>query len=195
MANEGQSIAVNDKSHRKLLAYLRRNNRNVTQNIAIAELAYRTGARVGSIAQLELDDVLDVDGELLEIVVLRKATVKGKSTTRIFLTHEKVREALMAWVQERPSIDGVNNLFVTQKGTAYSPKTLSALFEKHFEKAKLHGTSFHGYRRGFASNVMAQKNSNIVMLKTLMNHRNINTTARYVETMDNVLMDIVKEAN
>ena len=38
------------------------------------------------------------------------------------------------------------------------------------------------------------QDSNIVMLKTLLNHSNINTTALYVENDDETLASIVKNA-
>ena len=193
MANEGQARALNEREHNKFISFLRRNARNVIKNIAMAEVSFRTGCRVGSLALLELDDVLESDKTTLkEVIVLKRSIVKNEKTTRIFLTHPKARSALSDYISIRPNVKGVDTLFITQKGTAYTPHSLSAAFCALYKRAGMVGYSHHSNRRGFASSVMRQPRSNIVMLKTLLNHSNINTTALYVENDDETLASIVK---
>ena len=71
---------------------MRRNGRNVIKNVALAEVSFRTGCRVGSLAMLELDDVLESDKTTLkEVIVLKRIIVKNEKTARLFLTHPKAR--------------------------------------------------------------------------------------------------------
>ena len=69
--------------------------RQPLQNKAIYLLGYRAGLRIGSIAGLGLNDVLDPSGELKEVVHLRKDIVKNRSNYSVYLSHPELRQALL----------------------------------------------------------------------------------------------------
>ena len=123
MANQGKAKTLNQDEHKRFLEYLA-NSRQSAQNIAIYLLGYRAGLRVGSIAGLRLNDVLDQSGKLKEVVELRKDIVKGRRNYAVYLTHPELREALLSYLVERPETE-VENLFVSQKNTAFKPNALS----------------------------------------------------------------------
>ena len=193
MAREGQSRALSEPEHQEFLVWLR-SRRHAIRNTALIELGYRTGARIGSLAQLLLSDVLNADGSIKEVVILRSAIVKSGKTTRMFLVHERARSALTEWLAVRPSVEGLDNVFTTQRSTAFSPNSLSHTVLRLYEHAGFDGCSAHGLRRSFASNCL-HSGADIVSLQTLLNHSNVNTTARYVQSDDATLTRIVSSAS
>lgn len=188
MAREGQAAIISEEQHQKMLQFIEK-SRHSARNKAIYLLGYRAGLRVGSIAGLTLKDVLSEDGSVKPRVVARRAIMKGSKTSTFYLNHPELIEALQDWLKVRPN-SKVENLFITQKGVAFAPNTLSHTLLKIFRKAGLEDCSSHSMRRSFATNVI-QSGADIVALKTLLNHSNIQTTQRYVSHDDNYLSNIV----
>jgi len=84
MANEGQAITLNRRNHELFQAYLK-DTRHSQRDRAIYLLTYRAGMRIGSVAKLRLDDVLDASGKVKKVVILRKEITKGKKTVSAIL--------------------------------------------------------------------------------------------------------------
>jgi integrase/recombinase XerD len=189
MANEGQAAIISEDQHKQMLDYLAK-GRHSSRNKAIYLLGYRAGLRVGSIAGLTLKDVLSEDGSIKTRVVARRAIMKGSKTSTFYLNHPELQEALVEWISERPKSSRVDNLFVSQKGFAFAPNVLSHTIQKWFKKVGLEDCSSHSLRRSMATNVI-KSGADIVALKTLLNHSNIQTTQRYVTHNDDYLMDVV----
>ena len=82
--------------------------------------------RVDSIAGLGLNDVLDSGGNLKEVVELRREIVKNRKNYAIYLVDPELREALLDFLEDRPESE-VDNLFVSQKQTAFSANALSII--------------------------------------------------------------------
>jgi len=188
MAHEGQAAIITEEEHKKMLSFLA-NGRHSSRNKAIYLLGFRAGLRVGSIAGLTLKDVLSEDGSIKMRVVARRAIMKGSKTSTFYFNHPELVEALKVWIAERPR-SKVENLFVSQKGVAFAPNVLSHTILKWFTKAGLEDKSSHSLRRTMATNVI-KSGADIVALKTLLNHSNIQTTQRYVSHNDEHLMNIV----
>lgn len=189
MAHEGQAAIITEEEHKKMLSFLA-NGRHSSRNKAIYLLGFRAGLRVGSIAGLTLKDVLSEDGSIKTRVVARRAIMKGSKTSTFYFNHPELQEALADWISERPKNSRVDNLFVSQKGVAFAPNVLSHTILKWFTKAGLEDKSSHSLRRTMATNVI-KSGADIVALKTLLNHSNIQTTQRYVSHNDEHLMNIV----
>jgi len=188
MANQGRAKTLNQEEHQLFLDYLA-NTRQAAQNIAIYLLGYRAGLRVGSIAGLRLNDVLDSSGKLKEVVELRRDIVKGRRNYAAYLSHPELRKALISYLAKRPETD-VENLFVSQKNTAFRPNALSHKMLKLFRGAGFDGASSHSMRRSFATNCI-RAGVDIVSLKTLMNHASVQQTSEYVATNDEMLKQAV----
>jgi len=187
MAKEGKAAILDQDKHIKMLNFLT-TQRHSVRNRAIYLLGYRAGLRIGTIAGLRLDDVVLADGSIRERVVGRSKIMKGSKTTTLFLNHPELREALKDWINQRPNTK-VEELFVSQKGRAFSANVLSQMMLRLFKKAGIDGSS-HSMRRSFATNVI-KSGADIVALKTLLNHSNIETTQRYVEHNPDYLSGIV----
>ena len=98
MAKEGQSVAMNTQAHRQMLEHLQ-GTRHPERDIAIYLLTYRAGMRIGSVAGLTMDDVVDARGELKQVVVLRRKITKGGKTITAYINHPELQAALRAWLQ------------------------------------------------------------------------------------------------
>ena len=188
MAKQGKASVLSPQQHSDFLAYLA-TTRQAAQNIAIYLFGYRAGMRIGSCAGLLLNDVLDRSGNLKEVVELRRDIVKGRRNYAVYLTHPELREALQAYLDERPTTD-VPNLFVSQKNTAFSANALSHKMLKLYREGGYENASSHSGRRSFATNCI-RAGVDIVSLKTLMNHSNIQQTSEYVATNDEMLKKAV----
>ena len=188
MAKQGKASILNPQQHQEFLAYLA-TSRQPAQNKAIYLLGYRAGMRIGSIAGLRLNDVLDASGNLREVVELRRDIVKGRRNYAAYLSHPELREALADYLAERPETE-VDALFVSQKNTAFSANSLAQKMFKLFREAGFDGASSHSMRRSFATNCI-RAGVDIVSLNPLMNHSNIQQTSEYVATNDEMLKKAV----
>ena len=188
MAKQGKASVLNSEQHQQFLAYLA-TTRQPSQNKAIYLLGYRAGMRIGSIAGLRLNDILDTSGNLKEVVELRRDIVKGRRNYAVYLTHPELRECLLTYLAERPTTQ-VENLFVSQKDTAFSANSLTHKMLKLYRDAGFDGASSHSGRRSFATNCI-RAGVDIVSLKTLMNHSNIQQTSEYVATNEEMLKKAV----
>lgn len=188
MAKQGKASTLDSLRHQQFLSFLA-TTRQSKQNKAIYLLGYRAGLRVGSIAGLRLNDVLDSSGNLKEVVELRREIVKNRKNYAVYLVHPELQEALLDFLEARPEAE-VDNLFVSQKQTAFSANALSHKMLKLFRDAGFDGASSHSMRRSFATNCI-RAGVDIVSLQTLMNHASIQQTSEYVFTNDETLMKAV----
>ncbi len=188
MARQGKASVLNAQQHEQFLRFLA-TTRQAAQNIAIYLLGYRAGLRIGSIAGLRINDVLDSSGNLKEVVELRRDIVKGRRNYAAYLTHPELREALHSYLAERPETE-VENLFVSQKNTGFSANALTHKMLKLYREAGFDGASSHSGRRSFATNCI-RSGVDIVSLKTLMNHASIQQTSEYVATNEDMLKKAV----
>jgi len=188
MAKQGKASTLDALRHQQFLSFLA-TTRQSKQNKAIYLLGYRAGLRVGSIAGLRLNDVLDSSGNLKEVVELRREIVKNRKNYAVYLVHPELQEALLDFLEARPEAK-VDNLFVSQKQTAFSANALSHKMLKLFRDAGFDGASSHSMRRSFATNCI-RAGVDIVSLQTLMNHASIQQTSEYVFTNDETLMKAV----
>ena len=115
--------------------------------------------------------------------------MKNRSNYAVYLVHPELREALLDYLKARPGTE-VDNLFVSQKQTAFSANALSHKMLKLFREAGFEGASSHSMRRSFATNCI-RAGVDIVTLKTLMNHASIQQTSEYVFTNDETLIKAV----
>ena len=189
MSKQGKASVLNSSEHTQFLQFLA-NTRHPVRNQAIYLLSVRAGLRVQSIAGLLLNDVIDTSGNLREVVNLHSSIVKGGKNYTVYLTHPELREALTKYIFDRKSPKQVPNLFISQKGRAFTPNSLSHTLLKLYRDAGFDNGSSHSGRRSFATNVL-KSGVDIVALKTLMNHSNISTTAEYVSHNDEYLKKVV----
>jgi integrase/recombinase XerD len=67
------------------------NSRHSRRNTAIYLLTYRAGLRIGSVAGLRLNDVIDSSGKLKEVINLHSSIVKGGKNYAAYINHPELR--------------------------------------------------------------------------------------------------------
>ena len=189
MSNQGKAATLDQAQHKTMLEYLS-SSRHSKRNTAIYLLTYRAGLRIGTVAGLRLDDVIDSSGKLKQVVNLHSSIVKGGKNYAAYINHPELQKAIEDYVSIRPNRKGVDALFVSQKGRGFTANGLSHLMLKVYGSAGFDSASSHSGRRSFATNVL-RSGVDIVALKTLMNHSNIATTAEYVSHNDEYLKKVV----
>ncbi len=177
MNNEGQALALNEEQDQEMMEYLA-TTRHPVRDMAIFALTRYAGLRIGSVAKLEMNDILNADGSLKDVVILRRNITKGRKTISAYLSHPNLREALQNWLKTRRSAR-VDNVFVSQKGCAFSPNSLAQLMLRHYNRAGLEGCSSHSGRRTLLSHLL-KNGLDIVAVSKIAGHSSINTTQRYI---------------
>ena len=189
-AREGKARALNASVHEEFINYLSK-TRHADRDRAIYLITCRAGLRIGSVAGLMLDDILDESGELKEVVILRKCITKGHKTITAYFTHPELREAILAWLRVRKGRNPA--LFVNQRNQAFTPNSLTITMLRHYRAAGFDGASSHSGRRQYASSLL-KKGVDIVALSKLMGHSNITTTQQYVHHDEDELKRYVSSA-
>ena len=188
MAKEGQALAIDQEAHKTMLEYLRQ-SRHPQRDLCIYLFTYRAGMRIGSVAGLKVSDVIDTSGEVKKVVVLRRSITKGGKTITAYINHPELQEALHAWLECRKG-KPYEYLFYSQKGSAFSPNSMSQVMLKHYKGAGLEGYSSHSGRRGAISG-WAKAGIDIVAVSKLAGHSSVNTTMRYIHHDQEELMEAV----
>lgn len=155
------------------------------RNVALLYCSFGLGLRAKEMAALKIKHVLGPDAALLEEINLDGSMTKGRKQRHVFLTNQRVADAIRDYLDERQEQDGIlfnydAPLFRSQKGDTFSPNTLQQLFHRLYAQARLQGASSHSGRRTFATTLI-EKGVDIKAVSTLMGHASIAMTAQYVE--------------
>lgn len=142
----------------------------------LCAVLFYTGLRIGNAASLKVSDVCQY-GRIVESFVLVKQSMKGKRAHRVYVSGKlaKILKPYIAKVfgeQEYlfPSRDGEGHL-----NKAYA----SQLMRRLFAKAGVDEPS-HAMRKTFATRLAVEKGTSIVVVSSLLGHKNIATTQKYV---------------
>jgi integrase/recombinase XerD len=190
MAREGQALALSSEHLRLFNDYID-GTKHYVRDKAIFLMTLRAGMRIGSVAQITLSDILDTSTKVKEVAILRKSITKGGKTITAYLSHPELREALNEWLKIRPKCK-VDNLFVSQKRTAFSPNSMSQLMLKHYQRAGIEGASSHSGRISFCTALLKNK-VDIVAVSKVMGHSSVLTTQRYVHHDQIELSNVVRD--
>ncbi len=146
-----------------------------TRDRAIFELFYSSGLRLSELVNITLEK-LDLNaGEV---------TVIGKGEkARVVPIGSKAIQAILQWLDLRQTLtiktDASNYVFLSQRGTKLSPRTVQARFKYWATKlginAELHP---HLLRHSFASHVL-QSSGDLRAVQEMLGHANISTTQIY----------------
>jgi integrase/recombinase XerC len=144
-----------------------------TRDRAILELFYSSGLRLAELHGLDLDAF---ESDLTEV----RVTGKG-SRQRIVPVGRKAREALRAWLRERPghADAGERALFVSRLGRRLSRNSIGARLAYWARRAGL-GVRVHPHRlrHSFATHLL-EESGDLRAVQELLGHASISTTQVY----------------
>lgn len=176
-----QARTLRERELKQLLHYLQY-RKHALRNRVMLLMTHWAGMRVGEVAALRYADVLAADGTINAEVRLSAEQTKGDRARVVYLP-EKLRKELLNYVRTYPRSEPSLPLFYTQKRPGFSANTLAQHFHWLYKRAGLTGASSHSGRRTFIT-TLAQKGVGVRVLQALAGHRDLRTTAVYIEAND-----------
>lgn len=187
-------VPTSDEINRLLAVIASR--RYAERNKSMVLLSYGCGLRVGEIAAINTEDVLNDDGTIKQEFVLKRSTTKTKRSRTVFLTNKQVVAALKEYIAHLLTMGNVQlgddiPLFKSQWNMRFNGHNLGAVFAVLYKAAGLTGCKSHSGRRTYATTLLTRRKVDIKSVSLLMGHSNIKQTAEYAEGSP----DILKSAN
>lgn len=160
--------------------------RDKERDYAIITLFLNCGLRLSELCSLNYTDIKS-DGTLT-------VTGKGNKERTIYLNDMCVN-AVKEYMKVRP-VDGVKDkhaLFLSNRKSRISPKTVQHIVEKFIEKSGLGDRGFSTHKlRHTAATLMYQKGGvDVLLIKDILGHENLATTEIYTHIVDEQLKDAV----
>ena len=155
---------------------------------AMLETLYGGGLRVSELVGLNLDDI---DGEQ-DLVRVRG---KGKRE-RLSPIGCVAAEWLRRWIpSRRPRAVREPAVFLNQRGTRLTTRSVGRLLESHLKRAGLLDTaSPHTLRHSFATHLL-DRGADLRSVQELLGHRNLSSTQIYTHVTQDRILDTYHEAH
>ena len=172
-----QARVLSSQELRRVLDHVA-TRRHSARNRCCLLLTHYAGMRVGEVAALRINDVLNSDNTIKDEVRLMPEQTKGKHARTVYL-NERMRKEISQYLRLVRIRDASKPLFYTQKQAGFSANSLAQYFFYLYRACSLDGCSSHSGRRSFLTG-LANKGTAIHILKALAGHRSISTTASYL---------------
>lgn len=149
------------------------------KNKAIIAFLYASGIRVSELCGLNRGDIHGT-----------RFTVIGKGGyARLCFVDKRANALLKKYLAGR--VDNASALFLSDHGTRITPGAIQETFKTVRKQIGL-DVHPHTLRHSFASNLL-ESNTNLYFVSKMLGHRQLNTTAVYLHTVDKNLEAIYKE--
>lgn len=147
----------------------------------ILTLFLNCGMRLAELVSLNLTDVIQNNSTL---------RILGKGNKeRIVYLNQACLDSIQYYLAVRPKDDvkDRNALFLSNRGTRISPKTVQHIVKKYLEKIGLGGPGYsvHKLRHTAATLMYRYGNVDIRVLQDILGHANLGTTEIYTHTSSN----------
>jgi integrase/recombinase XerC/integrase/recombinase XerD len=146
-----------------------------TRNLAIIELLYCIGIRIGELVNIELKD-LDLEEQTLLI------HGKGRKDRLLYISSTDVISILKDWIILREDLTpNCKNLFINKYGNKLTIYSIEDIYEKYRKLAELDVKSTpHHLRHTFATQLL-NNGADIRAVQEILGHSSITTTQIYTE--------------
>jgi len=145
------------------------------RNIAIVELLYCLGLRIGELVSIDLDDI-----DLVEQTIL--ICGKGRKERLLYISSDEVLTAINHWLDVRTLFQpSVNALFINKYGARLSIYSIENIFYKYRSLSGINNRSTpHFLRHTFATQLLGN-GADIRAVQEILGHSSITTTQIYTE--------------
>lgn len=195
-ANELESPKINKRhpvyltldESKKLLWSLDKNDKNYKRDICILTLFLNCGLRVSELCSI---DISKIKGDTLTIIGKgnkERTVYLNKACLKVLADYIPTRDV------EKLPIDDRNALFISNKGSRISTRTVERLVKKHTKNAGLIKEKYtpHKLRHTAATLMYKHGNVDIRSLQQILGHENISTTQIYTHVDNETLREAVK---
>ena len=168
---------------------LLRDNCNELRDLAIVDLLYSTGIRVGELVNLNIEDI---DFEQRECIVIGKGNKE-----RFVYFGSACRKAIDVYLPERNKRILTDNraLFGSRDNNRISVTAVHRLVKKALLQAGLDSTQFSAHKlRHTAATMMLSGGVDVKTVQEVLGHENLNTTQIYTH-IENTELKLAAEAN
>ncbi|MDH5401603.1 MAG: tyrosine-type recombinase/integrase, partial [Candidatus Heimdallarchaeota archaeon] len=150
----------------------------------IVEVLYSTGARCNEIRSMNLEDINFRDGSITirggkggkdRLVLLSD---RATNILQDYLKNYRTRLLTRAMKKKELDDDSLKAVFVSNRGTRISNRTIQHFIAKLSEDAGVKHTTPHMLRHSFASHLVMNK-TNIRVVQQLLGHSSLDTTQIY----------------
>jgi integrase/recombinase XerC len=155
---------------------------------AMLETLYGGGLRVSELVGLNLDDI-DLEQELLRI--------RGKGRRERLCP---IGEMAMHWLNRsillrKPAKAGEKAVFLNQRGSRLSSRSVARLLEAHLQTAGLaSAASPHTLRHSFATHLL-DRGADLRSVQELLGHRKLTSTQLYTHVTQERLLDMYHQTH
>lgn len=181
-----------EESHELLQSVLSdEESKNKERDYCIITLFLNCGMRLSELVGINISDI---DRELRSLRVIGKGNKE-----RIVYLNDACKSALMSYLEARQkNIDNIkdkNALFISRLGKRISNKTVQWLVYKYLGEAGLSYKHFstHKLRHTAATLMYQEGNVDVLSLKEILGHSELNTTQIYTHVSDKKLEEAVKQ--
>ena len=157
-------------------------SRYPARDVTMLLFTHLCGLRIGEVAALRFDDILDANGNVRDEMTLDAARTKSKRARKIFLPKQMQRQ-LQAYVSNVIKRPQHGYLFWTQKSVSFSANTATQHLQRLYARAGISGATSHSGRRTWLT-ALSQRGVSVFVLAEMAGHRSIQTTQRYVTVND-----------
>jgi integrase/recombinase XerD len=177
-----QAKVLTEAEMKRLLAVVA-DDRHCGRNRLAVMLSHYAGLRVGEIASLKINDVVNSEWQVRDQLRLSPSQTKGGISRTVFMNRRLQRE-ISQYLGSFPALpEPTTALLRSQKGGAFSANTLCQLFGELYRRAGIDGASSHSGRRGFITK-LAHSGVSAKVIMELAGHKHLGTTQRYIEVND-----------
>ena len=160
--------------------------KNKERDYCIITLFLNCGLRLSELVGLNYNDISS-DNTM-------RVVGKG-SKERVIYLNDMCLNAVKEYMKVRP-VEGVKDksaLFLSNRKTRISPKTVQHIVKEFLEKSGLGGRGFstHKLRHTAATLMYQESNVDVLLIKELLGHENLSTTEIYTHIVDSQLKSAV----
>mgnify|MGYP001565803410 CR=1 FL=1 len=190
--HEGQARSLNNEQFQEVIDYTLANSRYPLRDTALLAVSYCCGLRVMEIAELDLDDILNSEGELRQNVTLRKIATKRAKGGVAYFSSPMLRELLSKYLVEVRSLKSTDTraVFISKHLKRFSKSSLSRHFGTLYKKAGYEGCMGYTGRRSLGRN-LNRSGVSVFNIQKILRHTDIKTTQRYIDVDEDMLANLV----
>lgn len=155
-------------------------HRHHLRNKLIVLLSHYAGLRVGEIASLKWNDLLEVSGSVKAVFYLSAENTKSNEARAVHLNDLLQKQITVYYSSLAIAVQMKNPVIASQKGKAFSANSLCQLVSRIYYEAGITGASSHSGRRWFITQ-LAHKGVSPKVIMELAGHKHLGTTQRYID--------------